>query len=65
MKTVKEQILKRDFKKEYNKYYRTMNYQIMSIEIDALYNVLVLKKRSKFELTRKWEAKVIEILLLF
>ena len=58
----KVEILKRDFPKEFNKYYKAMSYQIMSVEVDALYNVLVLGKESKYELTRKWESKVREIL---
>lgn len=58
----KLETLEKDFPKEFNKYYKTMNYQIMSVEIDALYNVLVLDKESEYELTRGWEHKVREIL---
>jgi hypothetical protein len=49
-------------KKDFNKYYRAMSYRIMSVEIDALYNVLVLNKESEYELTRRHEANVREIL---
>ena len=58
----KLEILEKDFPKEYNKYYKAMKYQITSVEIDALYNVLVLGKESEYELTRRWEYKVKEIL---
>ena len=60
--TDKVEILKKDFPKEFNKYYKAMSYRIMSVEVDALYNVLVLGKKSKDELTKKWEYKVKEIL---
>jgi hypothetical protein len=50
--------LEKNHKKEFNKYYKAMNYRIMSVEIDALYNVLVLKESSKYELTRKHENNV-------
>ena len=60
--TDKVEILKRDFPEEFNKYYKAMSYRIMAVEVDALYNVLVLGKKSKDELTRKWEWKVKEIL---
>lgn len=55
-------ILKKDFPKEFNKYYRTMSYRIMEVEVDALFHVLVLNKKSTDELTKKWEFKVREIL---
>lgn len=58
----KIEILERDFKKEYKKYFKAMSYRIMSIEIEALYNVLVLNKESKYELTRRWENNVRNIL---
>jgi hypothetical protein len=49
-------------KKELNKYYIAMSYRIMSVEIDALYNVLILKEESEYELTRGHESNVREIL---
>jgi hypothetical protein len=55
--------LKKDYSKQFNKYYEAMNYRIGSVEINALYNVLVLRKKSKDELTSRWESKVREILL--
>ena len=58
----KLEVLKKDFPKEFNKYYKAMSHQITSVEIDALYNVLVLDKESEYELTRRWEHKVREIL---
>jgi hypothetical protein len=60
--SIKLEKLRTDFKKEFNKYYKKMSYQIMSVEVDALYNVLVLKTQSEYELTRIWEFKVKEIL---
>ncbi len=54
--------LETEHKKDFNKYYRAMNHRIMSVEIDALYNVLVLNKESKYELTRRHESNVREIL---
>lgn len=62
--TLKEKIteLKKNNKKDFNKYLRTMSYCITSAEIDALYNVLILNSRSKYKLTQKWENKVIEVL---
>ncbi len=54
--------LKIKHKKDFDKYYRAMSYRIMSVEIDALYNVLVLNKKSEYELTRRHEANVREIL---
>lgn len=60
----KLKILEKNFKKEFNKYYKTMNYRIMSIEVDALYNVLVLKKKSEYEETRRHEHNVSRILNL-
>jgi hypothetical protein len=58
----KFETLKRDFPKEYKKYSRTMNGQVMSVEIDALYNVLVLGVESEYELTRRHEGNVRDIL---
>lgn len=62
MLTDKIEILKKDFPKEFNKYCKAMSNRIMFVEVNALYNVLVLGKESKDELTRKWESKVKEIL---
>ena len=50
------------FPKEFYKYWKAMNNQILSVEVDALYNVLILKKESEYELTRKHEANVRRIL---
>ena len=58
----KMETLQKKFKKEFDKYFKAMSYRIMSVEVHALYNVLVLKKESKDELTRRWEAKVRDIL---
>jgi ribosomal protein S3AE len=58
----KMETLQKKFKKEFDKYFKAMSYRIMSVEVYALYNVLVLKKESKYELTRRWEAKVRDIL---
>jgi hypothetical protein len=54
--------LKKNYRNQFNKYFRTMNYRIMAVEIDALYNVLVLDKKSGQELTNRWEVKIKEIL---
>jgi len=58
----KIEILKTQYRNQFNKYYRAMNYRIMGVEIDALYNILVLKKRSQYELTNRHEINVISIL---
>ena len=62
MEINKEEILRKGFNKEFNKYFKHMSYQILSVEVDALYNVLVLKKESEYELTRKHEFNVRQIL---
>ncbi len=54
--------LETNHRNQFNKYYRAMSYRIMSVEVDALYNVLVLNKSSDYELTRRHEANVIRIL---
>ena len=54
--------LELNYKKEFNKYYKAMNYRITGVEVDALYNVLVLKTESEYELTRRHEGNVREIL---
>ncbi len=58
----KKKYLKTNHSKQWNKYYRTMSYRIMNVEVDAMYNVLVLGERSNYELTRRHEANVIRIL---
>ncbi len=58
----KLEILQRDYKKQYNKYYEYMGYKILSVEIDALYNVLVLNVESEYDLIRRWEQNVKRIL---
>ena len=60
----KLQLLETQYKIQFDKYYRVMNYRIMGVEIDALYNILVLKKRSQYKLTNKHENNVIRILKL-
>lgn len=54
--------LETNYKKEFNKYYRTMSYRIMAVEVEALYNVLVLKHGSDDEFMKRYENKVREIL---
>ena len=60
----KLKLLETQYKIQFDKYYRVINYRIMGVEIDALYNILVLKKRSQYELTNKHENNVIRILKL-
>lgn len=55
-------ILKTQYKKQYNKYFKCMSYRIFSWEIDALYNILVLKIESEYEENRRWEQTVKRIL---
>ena len=58
----KLELLKTKHKKEFDIYFKAMSFQIMSVEIDALFNVLVLNKPSKYELTRRHETNVKRIL---
>lgn len=54
--------LESKYKKQFDKYFKAMNYRIMSCEVHALYNVLVLKERSKDNFCYRWEGTVCEIL---
>ncbi len=60
MNKIKE--LKKNHEKECDKYFKAMSYRVMAVEIDALYNVLILDKESEYELTRRYEENVREIL---
>ena len=64
MGSIKLKLLEALYSKEFKKYYRAMSYQILAVEVDALFNVLVLDTTSEFELTRRYEQKVREILNL-
>lgn len=59
----RQERLKKEFPKEVRKYERAMNYQVPSVEYDALYEVLILgKEKSEYELTTRWIGKVREVL---
>lgn len=60
--TLESKILKEKYPKEYKKYFKAMSYQMFYSEILAMYNVLVLEKRSKDKYMYRLEEKVIEIL---
>jgi hypothetical protein len=55
-------IIDAGWERDLRKYEKRMTYQVMSVEYDDLYNVLVLHKPSKYNLTNRWELKVVEIL---
>jgi hypothetical protein len=57
-----EEILEKNYSKEVKKYYKAMSYQMMAVEVYALYHVLVLETPSEDELTRRHEANVRRIL---
>jgi hypothetical protein len=54
--------LKTKHRNLFNKYYRVMNYQIMDVEIDALYDLIILGVKSKDSLTRKHQLNAERIL---
>ena len=53
--------LETKYSKQFNKYFKAMSYRIMSVEVEALYNILVLKTRSKNVLTFRHENNIIRI----